>query len=768
MVKNMNKKIGILLIASMMLVGFIPSVQAANEPSIYLYFNGGTDRYLNITVGDTFNFSEYVDQDGDDVQGAKVTVNFTTYMNVTSVEEGPNNLWGSTFLTLGTITNDTGDGTGSVNYTQNGVDCQTTDGEIARINAIGDTVGTATINWTYVELEDCDTNVLTVYQYNSTVYIHPDYITGTSATAVNETDINITWTFQPYEGADRFVIFGNSTSSPTGRETGDEIYNATSPSNVAGDYYYVEDGLAPGTTRYYTVWTYNESANLYSLLNSQQDSATTDTPNAAPVLSSPSPSDSTKFAYKTTQTVQININDAEGDSITGYINCSGDNQAISGGNGTYSNSLSGLSSGTYTWYVNVTDGNSWTRDSYTFIINDKPSGGGGGGGWNPDPPNAAPSVSVSSALSVDVYDADGDFVTVKFYWGDDTLIGSDTEPDGDGTCSVNPAGDLSYNTEYSWYVVANDTLDTTTSDTWTFNTSSLGIDIQAEWTAVPSNNTIHKWFNVTNTGTQNLTNVQIWDRPSDGLEDFPFSYNHSGDFSANGHYQWDIEYLNISGYENNWYNISIWFNLSGTIDNDLSLWNLVNVSHLGQTDSVNLSGLSYSFTATKTSNVTYVNETQTEVGWTIEIQNTGDFTLNNVYINETYDDCVNYSSSTITPENPGTDTVFLISSIAPSATSELTVNISVTSGCPTNGTRIYNNATVNTTEMTEEISLSEYVPYGGYTERIRVDYNIQINDMNQLGFTMQAILGILLIVGAILLIIGMMYRSGYLGGGEGQ
>lgn len=763
----MNKKIGMLIIATMLLIGFLPiGVQAANEPSIYLYFNGGTDRYLNITVGDTFNFSEYVDQDGDDLQGAKVTVNFTTYMNVTSVEEGPNNLWGSTFLTLGTITNDTGDGTGSVNYTQNGIDCQTTDGEIARINAIGDTVGTATINWTYVELEDCDTNVLTVYQYNSTVYIHPAYITGTSATAVNETDINITWTFQPYEGADRFVIFGNSTSSPTGRDAGDEIYNATSPSSVAGDYYFVDTGMAPGTTRYYTVWTYNETANLYSLLNSQEATETTDTPNAAPTLSNPSPSDGATIAYTTTQTVSIDISDAEGDSITGYINCSGDNQAISGGNNTYSNSLSGLSAGTYTWYVNVTDGNSWTRDSYTFTINAKPSGGGGGGGWNPSPANSAPSVSVNAPLSVDVYDADGDFVTVKFYWSDDTLIGSDTDPDGDGTVSVSPAT-LDYDTTYNWYVVANDSLDTTTSPTWTFDTASLGVDIDAAWTAHATNNTIFKWVNVTNTGSENLTNVDIWDRPSTYLS--LDEYNHDSDFSANGHYEWTIPYLNYTG-ENTYYNITMWFSLDSRpfYDNDQCFYNLINVSHLGQTDSVNLTGLCYSFDVDKTSNITFVNETQTEVGWTISIENTGDFTLNNVYINETYDSCVNYSSSTITPENPGTDTVFLISSIAPAATSDLIVNISVTSGCPENGTRIYNNATVNTTQLTSEISLSEYIPYGGYTEQIRVDYNIQINDMNELGFTMQTILGILMIVGAILLIIGMMYKSGYIGGGEGQ
>jgi hypothetical protein len=717
----------------------------------------GNYRY---TIGDTFDITIYLNPGGETVT-AWVLDHFlfnTSQINVTDTTiEG---FWDTGFHSEGSWNNMTGEVIDSQSFDMSG----TTENKSAvNISTIATGVGECYLIINQSQVEDGSGPVI-YHTVNSTIWVHPQSPTGLSADSESTSNINITWTASSYSGVDRYVLYGSIEDYPTVHEPLEELLNTSTLSTS----HYNHTGLGSGETWYYTLYGYNTTENMYSILY-QQSTETTSTPNASPVLSSPLPSNTTDpmLSYRTTQTVSITINDAEGDTITGYINCSGDSQAISGGNGTYSNSLSGLSAGTYTWWVNISDGSNTVSEWFQFRINTKPSGGGGGGGYDPSPSNGAPSVSISSPLSVNVTDDDGDDVTVKFYWQDGTQIGSDQTIIGGGPEIVSVSPTLSHDTEYFWYVTASDDLDMTTSDTWSFNTSSLGININAEWSATPSNNTIYKWVNITNTGSENLTNVDIWDRPSTYLS--LDSYNHAGDYSANGHHQWTIPYLNYTG-ENTYYNITMWFSFDDRVswNNNQCFHNLVNVSHLGQTDSVNLTGLCYSFTATKTANVTFVNETQTEVGWTIEIENTGDFTLNNVYINETYDDCVNYSSSTITPENPGTDTIFLISSIAPSATSELTVNISVTSGCPENGTRIYNNATVNTTEMTEEISLSEYVPYGGYTERIRVDYNIQINDMNQLGFTMQAILGILLIVGAILLIIGMMYRSGYLGGGEGQ
>jgi len=757
--RTKTKSTLLILILSLSLIVASIGVRAANEPDLYLYLNGTTSTSANITIGDTFNFSEYIDQNGDDAQAVKVSVNFTTNMNVTSGEEGPDNIWGSAFLTIGTITNDTGDGTGSVNYTQNGVTCEVDDGEIARFNAIGTEVGVATINWTYIKLDDCDVNTLDVFMHNATVSIHPEHPSGFSVISETTSSINTSWSFAPYSGVDNYVLYGSTTDSPTDRDPAEELYNSSDLSTV----YYNHTGLDPGQKWYYTLWGYNATENMYSNVYGEKN-ATTGIPDYPPEITLISPSNTTtpKLEYTTSVDLQVSIDDPEDDTVTTYIECDGNNDTFSG-EGTKTSTVSGLSAGTYTWYVNSTDGESYNRTWYQFTINAKPSGGGGGGGYNPSPSNGAPSVSITSPLSVNVTDADGDDITVKFFWQNNTQIGSDQTIVGGGPETVSVSPSLTHGVEYFWYVTAADGTETTTTDTWSFNTTTLGIDIDAAWTAVPANNTIYKWVNVTNTGLENLTNVDIWDRPSDYL--LLDSYNHGADFSANGHYEWTIPYLNHTG-ENTYYNITMWFSLDSLPTNNQCFYNLVNVSHLSQTDSVNLTGLCYSYTANKSSNITYTNETITEVGWTIEIENTGDFTLNNVYVNETYDDCVNYSSSTIVSENPGTDTVFLIPSIAPSATSELVINTSITPECPENGTLLYNNATVNTSETASSITLSEYTPYGGYTTQVKIRYSLHMSDVQTYGDSVLSVLGVLLIIGAILLIVGVATRYGFLGGSE--
>jgi len=80
-------------------------------------------------------------------------------------------------------------------------------------------------------------------------------------------------------------------------------------------------------------------------------------------------------------------------------------------------------------------------------------------------------VSTNPTLSVDVSDPNGDSMDVSFYdASDDSLIGTDTGVVSGGTASVT-WGSLSEGTTYSWYAVANDGSDSTTSSTWSFTTN---------------------------------------------------------------------------------------------------------------------------------------------------------------------------------------------------------------------------------------------------------------------------------------------------------
>ncbi len=91
---------------------------------------------------------------------------------------------------------------------------------------------------------------------------------------------------------------------------------------------------------------------------------------------------------------------------------------------------------------------------------------------NPTPADGATDVSINPTLSVEVTDPDGDSMNVYFYNATDySLIGSDTNIPSGGTASVTWPS-LSYATSYSWYAVADDTIDDTISSTWSFTTES--------------------------------------------------------------------------------------------------------------------------------------------------------------------------------------------------------------------------------------------------------------------------------------------------------
>jgi len=89
---------------------------------------------------------------------------------------------------------------------------------------------------------------------------------------------------------------------------------------------------------------------------------------------------------------------------------------------------------------------------------------------NPSPSNDASSVSINPTLNVKVTDSDGNSMNVYFYDdSDDSLIGVDENIQSGETASVTWEN-LDYTTTYKWYAVANDNIEQTQSNKWSFTT----------------------------------------------------------------------------------------------------------------------------------------------------------------------------------------------------------------------------------------------------------------------------------------------------------
>lgn len=97
---------------------------------------------------------------------------------------------------------------------------------------------------------------------------------------------------------------------------------------------------------------------------------------------------------------------------------------------------------------------------------------------NPSPSDGATEVSTTTSLSVDVSDSDGDSMDVGFYWDGGTLIETVTGVSSGGTATTSSLS-LSYNTTYNWYAIADDSYETTQSNTWSFTTEKNVVSITA-------------------------------------------------------------------------------------------------------------------------------------------------------------------------------------------------------------------------------------------------------------------------------------------------
>ena len=183
----------------------------------------------------------------------------------------------------------------------------------------------------------------------------------------NEDDrIYITQTYAEvtYANSPTNVVERNTVSSWE-RGSGTEIYNGT---NVS----YTDTGLYPGTLYYYQLWTYDGDTNFSS---TNISTSNTTSSNQLITLAGETPSDDSGNVDKDYATVNVTINDPEGDlfnwTIEGlYVTNTGANDVSNGSKSA--NLITSLPYSTdIIWYVNTTDGYNWTNATYNFTSRDE-------------------------------------------------------------------------------------------------------------------------------------------------------------------------------------------------------------------------------------------------------------------------------------------------------------------------------------------------------------------------------------------------------------
>jgi len=204
--------------------------------------------------------------------------------------------------------------------------------------------------------------------------------------------------------------------------------------------------------------------------------------NHPPVLSNPEPIDDAINVSKDVS-LKITVSDVDDDTLTVVFYNASDDSVID--TFTNVNPTKTLTADwddleyntTYQWYVTVSDGTvTITSDVWSFTTMEEPDNSPPNDPTNPNPANNAAGVIRNPTLSVYVSDPDNDQLTVKFYdKNTNHLIGTDTCSNA-CTASVTWSG-LAYQTTYRWYVVVSDGEFEVVSDTWSFTTISLNIDL---------------------------------------------------------------------------------------------------------------------------------------------------------------------------------------------------------------------------------------------------------------------------------------------------
>jgi photosystem II stability/assembly factor-like uncharacterized protein len=216
------------------------------------------------------------------------------------------------------------------------------------------------------------------------------------------------------------------------------------------------------------------------------------------------PTLSVKVTDPNSDTMTVRFYDASDDSLIGTdYNLESGERAYIIWNGL-------ASSTTYSWYAVADDGEDSTQsDSWSFSTT-----GGNQPPYeptNPMPSNGAVDVELNTTLSVMVSDPNLDSMIVRFYnSSDDSLIGSDYGVSS-GDMAYVSWSNLSPETLYSWYVVADDGEFTTQSDTWSFTTCCANMPPYTPINPIPVDGATDVGFNPT-------LSVEVIDPDFDSLD----------------------------------------------------------------------------------------------------------------------------------------------------------------------------------------------------------------------------------------------------------
>jgi len=739
-----------------------------NDATIWLEASGLTNG--KVELGDTFDITIYIDTGANDCDVwaiRNITYNSPNAfrVNVTPVgNPAPNinvsfqGVWNVPLYADATLDNTAGVLSSIGSYYGTGT---SGNNSACLINFTALNCGLVWINQSFnhsdtqVYIRDGTEDFTINTQNNISVLVTPQDPASILAVAWNQTQINLSWT--KGTGGDNVTLCGKAGSYPTG-PSDSVIYNGSA-------LLYADTGLTNCTDYYYRIWSYNTTTGITSATYRQTIEKTKCPTNFS--YAGETPADNTQRANCTSYNVPINVTviNSGGHNYNYWINTSnGDTWSGTGRTANTStplHTMSGLSHGTtYWWNVTVADGNDdYLNASYNFTT-------GWGGGTAPaggaiSPISASTSVDpLLNLFSVGVTDADGDDLNVTFFWGNDTVIGYDDNTPTAGTAQITPGLNLVTNTTYYWHAEINDSCQTTRypagAAEFFFTTDAKAITMSKTMN-VHTNNTIEVWINLSNTGEINMTNVWLNETyDSDVIFLGANPVNESGDNTT-----WIIPYLNMTGCENHWYNITIWLNVSWPLANGSTITNTAEVQSGPYTNSVTATPLTHCLYASKEANMTFLEWNTDAVTFFINITNCGDFYLNSVIINDTYDANYTYASSNIAPNE--TNERFNITSINPGATFTLFVNVttSVGGGNPlVNASYHYNNITLTSNETDPEITKNTYLIVGARTESIRIIYISQLTSVSQIADSVVAILGILMVIGAILLIILVVRKGG--------
>jgi len=380
-----------------------------------------------------------------------------------------------------------------------------------------------------------------------------------------------------YNGTSSELIATTSVSASGSTSTATTTWSGLSEHTTYQWYVVANDGKASATSSTWSFETINDAPS---------------TPG------NPSPYD-TEEDVNVPVTLSVDVYDSNGDAMTVYFYNGTSSELIattsisaSGSTSTATTTWPGLiGNTTYQWYAVANDGDlSATSSTWSFTTgNTAPNTPG-----NPLPANASTSVSTSPVLSADVYDPDGDAMTVYFY--------NNTGPELIATTSVSASGSTSTATTtwpglvggitYQWYVVANDGEASATSSTWSFTTISQGpseptdlrtegktnpsgiADLTPEFTAIghdpdPGDTLTEAYIQV---GTSTSTINNMWDSGWIDITDFTegttspeISYDGDGLAIDGTTYYWRIKFKDDSAVEGSWSTIDAYFKMAQAV-----------------------------------------------------------------------------------------------------------------------------------------------------------------------------------------------------------